>query len=172
MYIKFAEIEIQKKIEDRRKYLICSFVLIPILGLILHPKPSSILSYIYTGLLVIDIVIIFLYRGLVKRYKVIGNIIINKDSISISGINYQFNDFIEIVIFYDGFKGESFPFARFGVNQIASKDGAGNKILLKMNSKENVLVNFLSTNKADLTNLKRVLKYYVDNGVNVKIERI
>ena len=172
MKLKFAYIEIIKEIENRRKYIVLSLFSFPIVGLIMQPKSSNLITYLIVGLFLIDIIIILLYRALVKRYKIIGVIAIDKDFIQILDKKYPLNKLKKIIIFYKGFKGESFPYARFGVNQISSKDGAGNRLLLNINSEENVEINFLSTNKSDLVRLKQMLQHYYDNGIDVKLKRI
>ena len=172
MELKFDKIEILKKIENRRKYTVLSLFSIPILGLLLQPKSSSFLTYIIVGLFIVDIVIIFLYRALVKRYEVKGNVILSKNFIQVADEIYSINNLKEILIFYSGYKGESHTYARFGVNQLSLKDGASNRLLLKMNSKEDVEISFLSTMKSDLARLKQMLQYYYDNGIDVKIKRI
>ena len=172
MKLKFAKIVVLEKIENRRKYLLISLLSFPFIGLILQPEPSSFLTYVIVGLFAVNMTIILLYRALVKRYKIVGHILMSNSTIQLSDKKYPISDFKEILIFYNGFKGESFPLAQFGVSSLGSKDGAENKMLLKLKNSDDLELNFLSTRKTDLVNLKQILQYYFDNGIDAKIKRV
>ncbi len=118
------------------------------------------------------LVIFFIQIGLVKRYKVIGEIRINKDSISFDRGNSMSDMFtpdqkLEIYMEYNGYKGETEKYKCLPLDlPVLNREGTGKIIIIRNNKR--YAYRFVSPRNYSVS-LKVFAEYYQKNGNKVDI---
>lgn len=162
--IKFKQVVIKK-----RKILLILALMLPILGFILKPHKSGIALNLFLLAFFVIIGINVLYYIFVKRYFIIGNICFSQYFIKIRSEILKFNEIKCISINFGSYKGDTYPFAEFGIGIFGLTDGADNSIIITKTDETKIKFNILIESKNKLKIFKKILILYKNNGVNVKL---
>lgn len=166
--IEFDVTQILKRVENRRKYLVILFILLPIYGVIFNPHKSTLHLTLYLIAFFVVFLINILYYSLKKRYILEGKLILNCDFIQVNKEKILIKNIKEMSVKYIGFKGEDFPLSAVGISTFGFKDGADNLFEIKDDNGVITSLTFLSKNKNDKKRIKNILVTYKNAGIILK----
>ena len=136
------------------RYVINSYLALPLLGLFFIIAATK-----------------FIRSCIKKEFITVGSLVFNNDSILIKtpdviGIPTDLKELESIIINYNGYLGESFPYSVNALSNFKSKDGNNNYIQLVRKS-HTVEFEFFLANNAQRINLIRQLRVYRKKGLSV-----
>ena len=113
----------------------------------------------------------FIRSCIKKEFITVGSLLLNDDSILIKtpdviGIPTNLKELEAIIINYNGYLGESFPFSANALSNFQSKDGNKNYVQL-VRKTHTVEFEFFLANNAQRINLIRQLRVYRKKGLSV-----